>query len=444
MALPRPIRALLKTRPGSWDLPELPSIGALPDIQGSIIESQKASADFFGVKHCWYGVNGATGLLQGALLSILNPGQAVLLPRNVHRSVVYACALGGIVPIFFDLPFFNDRGHSKPCDSKWFEEILRNISVYNLDIGAILFVNPTYQGYSTDLSHIIKQIHQIGLPVIVDEAHGAYFAYINQYEDLVPSSALLQGADLVVHSLHKSSIGLVQTAVIWLQGDLIDQEVIDRGLQWVQTTSPSALLLASCEAALDEWRTPKGLKGLRNRIYEAHEIKSKLKSMNIPMFDNQDPLRLILNTGFLGISGFDADSWFISKGLVGELPEPSCLTLCMGFAKQRNLIKTLRETLEALISAKGTLEPFGRFSTPPLPLLSSPQVSCGSAWRANSQCLPLREAVGRVAAELISAYPPGIPMIIPGELLDQERINWLIEQKELWKGQLSETIKVVI
>ncbi len=243
-ALPAELRKLLQRRAGLWDLPELPSLGGPLEPNGAIGESQRAAAAAIGVDHCWYGVNGATGLLQAALLGIASPGETVLLPRNCHRSVIQACVLGDLNPLLFDLPFQTDRGHPAPVDGAWMKKVLAALPHQTPRIAAALLVHPTYQGYATNPKPLIDGLHSLGCPVLVDEAHGAHFAA--HVDEHLPKSALQGGADLVVHSLQKSATGLAQTAVLWMQGQRVDPDRIRRSLGLLQTSSPSALLLASC------------------------------------------------------------------------------------------------------------------------------------------------------------------------------------------------------
>jgi len=440
-ALPKGLKQLLQNRAGIWDLPELPGIGGPLMSTGAVFESQRLAAIGVGAERAWYGVNGATGLLQAALFSIVKPGQAVLMPRNIHRSLIQACALSDVTPVLYELPFMSDRGHVVPPNETWLHEVLEALPLNGVDIAAAVLVNPTYHGYSSDLAPLVKMFHEQSWPVLIDEAHGAHFA--SGVEMGLPASGLSVGADLVVHSLHKSATGLVQTAVLWLQGARVDPVAVERSLGWVQTSSPSALLLASCESALREWRHPLGQRKLVETIQQARKIASELRKIGLPVLANQDPLRLILHSASLGISGLEADSWLITRGLVAELPEPGCLTFCLGFGPHRGLIKALKRAWDGLISAHPNREPFKPFVAPPIPKVMAPSMSCGCAWRAKSKNILLKDAVGHISADLVCPYPPGIPIIIPGEVLDKRRVVWLLEQQELWPEQISTELRVV-
>lgn len=435
------IKRLLRKKPGIWDLPELPDFGGPLISDGLVAKSQMRLASLFGAARGWYGVNGATGLLQAGLLAMAPPGSAVLMPRNVHRSLIHACVLGDLTPVLFDLPFSKDRGHFLPPNLPWIQKVIQGISrELSSKISAVVLVNPSYQGYSTNVVPLVKQFHQQGWPVIVDEAHGTHFAV--GLESL-PNSGIKAGADLVVHSLHKSATGLVQTAVLWWQGKLVDPLSVERSIGLLQTSSPSALLLASCESSLLELISKNGKKKLSERIYRAKEIFLKLSNKGLPLIENQDPLRLVLNTARAGITGFEADEWMISRGIVAELPEPGCLTFCMGFAPHNRLIGVLNKAWDGLISFYPDRTPIRDFLSPSFPLLSKLSIPLRDAWSGSSKVMSLKDAVGQISAEMVCPYPPGIPILIPGELLDKNHVSWLMQQKLLWPNQINSGIRVV-
>ena len=441
-ALPKAFRRLLKRPPGYWDLPELPCIGSPLDDQGAVAESQRASAEMMGVANCWYGVNGATGLLQAGLFSMLKPGQAVLMPRNVHKSLINACLIGNFLPVLFDLPFLADRGHYYVPNYIWLEEVLAQVKAKSLDLAAAVLVNPTYHGYSSDIKSLIMKLHSLGLPVLVDEAHGSHFFY---YKDMnMPESAISAGADIVVNSLHKSSLGLSQTAVIWLQGDKVDYESLKRSISLFQTSSPSALLLSSCELAIREWENPSAIRVLKKRLKEVRKINNRLRLLGLPLLENKDPFKLILHTASVGINGVEADAWMISKGLVAELPEPGCITFCLGFGSHKGVEVLMKRLWNELSISNLTGKIVGDFICPPVPLLSEPEMNLSSAWKAKFEIVPLTETEGRISAEMISPYPPGISFLIPGERIDSKRSEWLIDQHKVWPNQIPPKLKVVI
>jgi len=237
-ALPKKLVKLLKYPPGYWDLPELPEIGSPLSQNGLIAKSQREFSKKFGAKGCFFGVNGASGLIQSAVIAMANPGENILMPRNVHISVIKICAMQNINPIFFDLEFSTVTGHYKPITKIWLENVFKKLDFDRNKIAGVILVNPSYQGYSGDLEPLIDFCHQKNLPVLVDEAHGSYFLFCEHPN--LPKAALSSNADLVVNSLHKSLNGLTQTAVLWYKGKLINEYKLIKSINLLQTTSPSS------------------------------------------------------------------------------------------------------------------------------------------------------------------------------------------------------------
>jgi len=440
-ALPNKLRNLLKLSPGIWDLPELFEIGGPLIDQGAIAESQKWSASKVGVDRCWYGVNGATGLLQSALLALARPGQAVLMPRNIHKSCIQACLFGGLTPILFDVPFLSDRGHASVFDRRWLKRVFTKAKELEEVIAAVVLVNPTYQGYSADIESLIEEIHSHSLPVLVDEAHGAYF--ISHVRPDLPKSALSFGADLVVHSLHKSAPGLVQSAVLWSQGEKVDPFKIERSIELLQTSSPSSLLLVSCESAIKELIESEGQKKLISRIEEAEALSDFLASNEVPILKNSDPLRIILHTSKFGLSGIEVDEKFIKQRIIGELAEPGTLTFCLGFCSHKGLGRRFVRIWKKIVNSPFRQQKLSPFTRPPFNIVSKPSKSCFSSWGSEFEKVKLKDSIGRISVEMVCPYPPGIPLLVPGEILDEARVNWLIEQRCFWPDQIPDFVRVI-
>jgi lysine decarboxylase len=227
-----------------------------------------------------------------------------------------------------------------------------------------------------------------------------------------------------------------------LQGQRVDRQALTRALLWLQTSSPSALLLASAEAALTELTSRAGLGRWRRACRVGERLQRHCRAAGLTLVANDDPLRLVLNTAALGINGLAADAWLLERQVIAELPEPGVLTFCLGLAPPAGLVWRLPRQLERLRHALGG-DPLPPFSVPPLPLVGEPELPLGLAWRASCEVVTLAAAVGRIAAEPLCPYPPGIPLLVPGERIDPARAAWLQEQASLWPGQIADTVKVV-
>ncbi len=422
------LRRLLRRPPGSWDLPELPEVGGPLLEDGWVGEAQRNCAASLGASRCWFGVNGASGLLQVALLALAPPGARVLLPRNLHRSLLHGCVLGDLVPVLFDLPFDAATGLWLPPTPDHLQQVIAAAQTRG-PLAAVVLVDPSYQGLASPLVDLVAVAHGAGLPVLVDQAHGR-------------GEALAAGADLVVLSCQKAGGGLAQTAVLGLQGERVAPEAVERALLWLQTSSPSALLLASAQAALRQLSSRAGQRRHQAALKVARRLRLRCQQVALPLVANQDPLRLVLHTAAMGISGLEADAWLLERGVIAELPEPGTLTFCLGEVPPWGVGWRLPRQLQALRRALGGA-PLPPFSAPPIPLVAAPEMALGQAWRAPSRSVPLAEVAGCIAAEPLCPYPPGIPLLVPGERIDADRAQWLVDQQRLWPGQIADTVKVV-
>ena len=439
-ALPKGLIKLLKKPPGYWDLPELPEMGSSLSKSGLIYDAQLSIAKTIKVQNCFFGVNGASGLIQSGLITMANPGECILMPRNVHISVIKACALQNIIPIFFDIEFSLETGHYLPITKKWFQRIFNNLDFEKRKIKGVILVSPYYQGYSTEIEPLIEICHNHNLPVLVDEAHGSYFLFCDNFN--LPNSAIRLKADLVVHSLHKSLNGLTQTAVLWHNGNLIEENNLKKSINLLQTTSPNSLLLSSCEESIKDWLNKDNLNKYKKRISEAKSIIKELRQRKIPIIETQDPLKIILNTSEVGIDGFTADRFFYKNGLIAELPEMMTLTFCLGFSNQKDFPFLFQKIWRKLLFE--TKKSFNLEAIkPPFKLVESPEISIGIAWRSKTKSIPLAESLDKISGDIICPYPPGIPLIVPGERIDQERIDWIENQSLFNKDLLNSYIRVL-
>jgi lysine decarboxylase len=340
--------------------------------------------------------------------------------------------------VLFDLPFDAATGLWRPPTPELLEAALVQALAAG-PLAAVVLVSPSYQGLVGDLTELIAVAHRHRLPVLVDEAHGAHLGL----DPRLPAPALACGADLVVQSLQKAAGGLAQSAVL-LQGraSTTEAEPIERALLWLQTSSPSALLLASAEAALGHLHSPAGIRQLTRALDRGEALRHSLRRAGLEPLANHDPLRLALPTGPLGLNGLDADAWLLARGVIAELPEPGCLTFCLGLKPPRALERRLPPRLLQLRAALGGA-PLPAFTPPPLPAVAEPELPLERAWRAPRRAVPLAQAAGELAAEPLCPYPPGIPLLIPGERIDGPRAAWLQEQRALWPGQIADTVSVV-
>ena len=310
------------------------------------------------------------------------------------------------------------------------------------DSKAVLVVSPTYHGICGDLPAIAALTHQHGLPLLVDEAHGAHFAF---HPDL-PVSALSAGADLTVQSIHKTLSALTQAAMLHVQSRRIDRSRLSRALGLLQSTSPNYLLLASLDAA----RRQMALEGktlLDKTLERTAEAKRQisqipgltlLESPDTPGCLALDPLRLTVGVGGLGITGFAADEILHQRlRVTAELPALNALTFIVTSGNTVSDLDQLVQALRSLAAESWVIESLAAESraTPNRHSMPSPEPSASfplpaplsprDAFFAATLTLPIDQAIGRLSAELVCPYPPGIPVLFPGEVITLEAIQSL-------------------
>ena len=407
------------------DLPELPELDNLFAPEGVIEEAQQLAAEAFGAEKTWFLVNGSTCGVMAAILATCNPGDKIILPRNIHQSAIAGLILSGAIPIFinpeYDLKL--DLVHS--ITSEAVEEVLQRHS----DTKAVMILYPTYHGVGGDIQEIAKITHHYNIPLLVDEAHGAHF---NFHPDL-PPSALWAGADLTIQSTHKVLGAMTQASMLHLQGTRIESQRITKALQILQSTSPSYLLLASLDAARQQIAL-QGKHLLTKALNLAEEARGQLNQIPglsileleqpIPGFKYLDQTRLTINVTQLGLNGFEADEILHEQlGVTAELPMLQHLTFIISIGNTLTDIEKLIQAFTTLSLSSSHL-PLSSIS-PILPISNISSISPRDVFFAETETLPLEKTIGRINAELICPYPPGIPLLMPGEIITSESVDYL-------------------
>lgn len=293
---------------------DLINIGPLDDLhlpKGIIKQSQDLAAKAFGADHTFFSVQGTSGAIMAMIMSVCGHGDKILVPRNVHKSIMSAIVFSGAIPIFVHPVVDQTLGISHGITS----DAIKNALDLHPDIKAVLVINPTYYGISGDLKKIVEIVHSRSIPVLVDEAHGAH---IHFHEEL-PLSAMEAGADLAATSVHKLGGSLTQSSILNLRGNLVSPKRVQSVLSMLTTTSTSYLLLASLDAARKSLAT-KGQEFLKQTIQKAEETRNKINSINHLYCVGReilgtsatyalDPTKLLISVKDLGITGYTAEKW---------------------------------------------------------------------------------------------------------------------------------------
>ncbi|WP_138501474.1 aminotransferase class I/II-fold pyridoxal phosphate-dependent enzyme [Nostoc sp. PA-18-2419] len=457
--IPQPLADLLGKAVFGADLTELADLDHLFAPQGVIQEAQQLATEAFGASQTWFLVNGSTCGIEAAIVATCGTGDKIILPRNVHSSAVAGLILSGAIPIFLN-PEYDpvlDIAHSITPNA------VQSALQQHLDAKAVLTVYPTYYGVCGDLRAIANITHQYDIPLVVDEAHGAHFAFHPE----LPTSALAAGADLTVQSIHKVLGAMTQASMLHVQGNRIDSDRLSKALQLVQSTSPSYLLLASLDAARQQMALH-GKMLMSQTLQLAQEAITKISEIpglsvleipsqegleGSPGFVALDKTRLTVTVSKLGLTGFAADEILDDKfAVTAEFPSQQHLTFIISLGNTAADIQQLVQGFTILAKEYGRTNVSIKndiCQNLPTKLDTNLYLSPREAFFAASETLPLAKTCDRICAEIVCPYPPGIPVLMPGELITKPVLDYL-QQIQAMGGLISgcndtslKTLKVV-
>lgn len=452
----RSFARLMKTDPFSLDMTELPGLDDLHNPCGPIREAQIKAAELFGARQTFFLVNGTSAGIHAAVMSVCRPNDVILMPRDVHRSVIGACILSGARPAY--LPVRINREYSIPLPPRpqdvraALEEAgrtgagqagtgqtgagqARAVQAGAGQVKAVLMVHPSYYGVAGQLEEIAAAAHTRQIPLIVDEAHGAHFAFSDKF----PVPALKQGADISIQSTHKTLGALTQASMLHVNSDLVDGAEVFRHLKVLQSTSPSYLLMASLDSVVGQME--KSGKNLVARSLKlANFVRSNirripgLKCLDETVLGSEggsgivDPTKIYISVRGIGLTGYQAADLLLRKYKIQVELSDRYNVLCMlSIGNTVDDAKNLVWALKELASVKRTpLQPTQQYDFEYAPLVT---LTPREAWYAPKKTIPLREAVGQVAAEMIAPYPPGIPLVCPGEEITREIVDLILSLK---------------
>jgi len=407
------------------DLPELPELDNLFTPTGIIAEAQSLAAIAFGASQTWFLANGSTCGIIAAILATCREGDKIILPRNIHRSAIAGLILSGAIPIFVQPEYNSELDLVSTVSAQAIAETLEK----HPDTKAVMVVYPTYQGICTDLQSIAQITKQYNIPLLVDEAHGAHL----HFHPNLPPSALSLGADLTVQSAHKTLGALTQASLLHIQGDLIDAEAISRALALVQSSSPSYLLLASLDGARQQMAI-EGEQLLCKTLKISNWVKNELNNLSsLTILGKQhlnsqyqlDDTRLTVFLSHLNLTGYEADTILREQYQVtAELPLDNSLTFIISIGNTEEDVEKLLMAFQALehnYKEKRQDKPKLHPLYPIAELIKTPR----KAFFAPQKMQPINQVIGEISAELICPYPPGIPVLMPGERITAEAIAYL-------------------
>ncbi|MBE0700664.1 MAG: aminotransferase class V-fold PLP-dependent enzyme [Acholeplasmataceae bacterium] len=416
---------------------------------GVIKEANELMADAFNAEKAYFLTGGTTMGILSMILSVCRAKEKIIMPRNVHKSAINALILSGAIPVFVKPYIDNELGIANHMEYHAVEEAIKE----NPDAQAVFIINPTYFGACSDLESIVKLAHNHDMLVMVDEAHGSHFSFYNK----LPMSSMESSADMASCSLHKTVGSLTQSSILITQGPRVDHVRLRSTINMIQSTSPSSLLLASLDVARKNiyFQGPKKLPQIIEMARKTRERISKIQGLSTPdrMYflskgcHDYDETKIIVKVSELGVSGFDVykelcDDYHIQLELAETHLILAVLSIGTKLSDLNALVMALRRIASKYRAKKlAPIQPKIVYSFPEA--YTRPR----EAYHAPKKYIMLDQAVDEIAAESVMIYPPGIPIVIPGEIISQDILDDLELYKRSGSVILSDTeggyIKVV-
>jgi arginine/lysine/ornithine decarboxylase len=403
-------------------------------------QAHHLAAEAWGARRAWFLTNGASQANRMAAYAIrsLGIGDTVVAQRSAHSSFTDGVILADLTPHFM-FPSIDERnGVNHGISPEVLERGLADAQAAGRNVGAVYVISPSYFGAVADVAALSKIAHRHGVPLVVDGAWGSHFGF---HPDLPDSPARL-GADLTVSSTHKLAGSFTQSAMLHLgEGPFSDQleTLIERAHTLTQTTSPSALLLGSLDIARSEMAT--GYEVIADAIAWVDRARGILRddgryrilSDGFTEFDDivdHDPMRISLEVSCTGMTGHAVRSTLLKRyGIVVEISTVTAIVAFVGAGKRPDLDRLIRALFELADagSAAGAGEPITNTlpTLPPLPAPGELALRPRDAYFAANETVSAADAIGRVSADALAAYPPGIPNVIPGEVITAETVTFL-------------------
>lgn len=392
---------------------------------GVIQEAQKLLAYAFGAEEGFFLVNGTTAGVQAMIMSACEPGNEIIIPRNAHKSTIGGIILSGAMPVYVYPEINYDLGISMGVT---LESVYRSIQQHP-HAKAVFLLNPTYYGHTSDLKAIVRIAHAHNMAVLVDEAHGAHMSFHNTF----PLTAMEAGADMSSASLHKTAGSLTQSSVLLMRGNMIHKDKVKQILNLTYTSSASYLLMCSLDIARKQLAT-KGVEILENTLGMVRKAREEINQIDglyafgkeliaTPGCFDWDETKLGISVGSLGYTGYQMESILRSEyGIQIELSDLNNILAICSLGDQEQDYAVLVEALKD-IASKGRVRE-AQVNTC-VPAFADMIVSPRDAFYSQKKSIPLDQAAGEIAGEMIMAYPPGIPVICMGEKITRDIIDYI-------------------
>ena len=441
------------TSPYRIDITEIDGFDDLHHAEGILKEAQERAAEVYHADETHFLVNGSTVGILSAILGTTEKGDSILVARNCHKSVYHAIYLNELDPVYLYPKFDTELGLSTEIDAADVQKALEE----HPGIRAVMIVSPTYDGVVSDIEKIAEIVHEAGCLLIVDEAHGAHFGF----DPYFPKSANMYGADLVINSLHKTLPALTQTALLHVNGERVNRRKVKRYLDMLQTSSPSYILMASIDACIHLLEQTQMQKCSIFKEYAAHidnlrEELKKLKYLKIIRTENTDSYdrsKFVISVKHAPISSHElyerllrdyhlqmemlAGTYVLAMTTIGDTQE--------GLDRLRDALLAIDAEIDVKLKSGSRQEQKPMQMTDTDLPLSGRQPSLEKVWtiaeavkcrdvvpsrKGKIETCGFADSAGHISLEYAYLYPPGSPLIVPGERIAQEAVEILCWYQE--------------
>lgn len=419
------------------DLTQIRGLDDLNQPEGPIKEAQALAAAAYGADFSYFLVNGSTAGNQAMLMTALRPGDTVLLPRNSHKSATSALIMSASKPVYMR-PAVDQSLHIDHCVTP---ETVKAALREHPQARAVFITSPTYYGATADLTAIERIVHERDKLLLVDEAWGPHL----HFHPELPPSATSVGADVCVNSTHKLLAGMSQASMLHTRGNRVDQGRLRSTLRLFQSTSPSLVLLASLDVARMQMAT-EGEALLTRALALARDARRRLNAIpgvycmgtdqvGRPGIAGYDETRIVITVKDLGYTGYEAEQILRMRYNVQvELADLFNVVALVTIGDREDNIDSLVDAVSELAredrpidlyAPTGILESRLKQGSYEIPKIPEQVVTPREAFLADHVEIPFSKSAGKVCAEVVTPYPPGIPIVCPGERITQEIIEYL-------------------
>lgn len=407
------------------DITEIPGADNLFQQEGIIDAAMKKYEELYGVRKSYLLVNGSSCGLIAAIMTATKPGNKIIAARNCHKSVFNGFSISGAEPVYAYPNINKEYGITGEISV---DEIIRLLE-QNPETDAVILPSPNYYGICSDIEAIAQEVHRRNKILIVDQAHGAHLKFFEKHcgESGFPKSAESCGADIVINSTHKTLASFTQTAILNVCTERVDLNTLEDKLQIMESTSPSYPMMASLEInsrlLICEGKTL--IKRWADNIEYFYEKASEIQGLKVMQADRLDRTKINIDMSAYGINGNRLEEMLMEKGIFIELVSGNMVMCMTGIGNVRADYDRLLEALREIAACR---EIVVSESEPKQPK-ALVKIFEKKAIPTEKVCVPLESAAGLVCAQSIIPYPPGIPIICPGEVLDEELIDYIIERR---------------